>query len=66
MAAIGTIPLLDTTVAVVLGTLALHERAGLTLLFGGAMVQVSAAFANLGGRRANGSLADAAAEPVGR
>lgn len=63
MAAIGTIPLLDTTVAVILGTLVLHERAGLTLLFGGAMVLVSAAFANLGGRRARASLADADAAP---
>ncbi len=54
MAAIGSIPLLDTTVAVILGTLVLHERIGPTLLFGGAMVLVSAAFANLGGRGATG------------
>jgi drug/metabolite transporter (DMT)-like permease len=46
MTAIGAIPLLDTTVAVTLGVLVLHERVGWPLLVGGALVLAGAALAN--------------------
>jgi drug/metabolite transporter (DMT)-like permease len=46
MAAIGAIPLLDTTVAVTLGALVLRERIGWPLLAGGALVLTAVALAN--------------------
>ena len=46
MSAIGAIPLLDTTVAVTLGTLVLGETLGWSLLAGGALVLCGAALAN--------------------
>jgi drug/metabolite transporter (DMT)-like permease len=46
IAAIGAIPLLDTTVAVVLGTVVLQETIGWPLLAGGALVLSGAALAN--------------------
>jgi drug/metabolite transporter (DMT)-like permease len=46
MSAIGAIPLLDTTVAVVLGALVLREELGWPLLAGGALVLSGAALAN--------------------
>jgi drug/metabolite transporter (DMT)-like permease len=46
MAAIGAIPLLDTTVAVILGSLVLGEHLGWSLLAGGALVLGGAALAN--------------------
>lgn len=46
MSAIGAIPLLDTTVAVILGALVLRERIGWPLLAGGALVLTGAALAN--------------------
>ena len=46
MSAIGAIPLLDTTVAVILGALVLQERIGWPLLFGGALVLAGVALAN--------------------
>jgi drug/metabolite transporter (DMT)-like permease len=47
MSAIGTIPLLDTTIAVVLGAAVLREEVGWPLLAGGALVLSGAALANL-------------------
>jgi drug/metabolite transporter (DMT)-like permease len=47
VAAIGAIPLVDTTVAVILGTAVRHEAVGWTLLAGGALVLAGAALANL-------------------
>jgi drug/metabolite transporter (DMT)-like permease len=49
VAAIGAIPLLDTTVAVTLGALVLHEPIGWNLLGGGALVLGGAALANFTG-----------------
>lgn len=49
MAAIGTIPLLDTTVAVLLGTAFLGEPLRWEILVGGALVLGSVALANLKG-----------------
>jgi drug/metabolite transporter (DMT)-like permease len=49
VAAIGAIPLLDTTFAVCLGTFILREPIGSTLLIGGAMVLCGAALANFSG-----------------
>lgn len=46
MAAIGAIPLLDTTVAVALGALVLRESIGWPLAAGGALVFAGAALAN--------------------
>jgi drug/metabolite transporter (DMT)-like permease len=46
MSAIGAIPLLDTTVAVILGAAVLGERLGWPLLAGGALVLGGAALAN--------------------
>ncbi len=46
MSAIGAIPLLDTTVAIVLGALILHEQIGWPLLAGGALVLAATALAN--------------------
>jgi drug/metabolite transporter (DMT)-like permease len=46
IAAIGAIPLLDTTVAVFLGALVLREPVGWSMAAGGAMVLVAAALAN--------------------
>jgi len=46
LAVIGAIPLLDTTVAVILGTLVLGEPLGWPLLGGGALVLGGAALAN--------------------
>jgi drug/metabolite transporter (DMT)-like permease len=46
ISAIGVIPLLDTTVAVTLGAVVLHERLGWLLLAGGALVLAGAALAN--------------------
>jgi drug/metabolite transporter (DMT)-like permease len=43
MAAIGALPLLDTTVAVTLGALVLHEPVGWNLALGGGMVLAAAA-----------------------
>jgi drug/metabolite transporter (DMT)-like permease len=47
IAAIGAIPLLDTTVAVALGALLLGEEVGWSLAAGGALVLAGAALANL-------------------
>jgi drug/metabolite transporter (DMT)-like permease len=47
MAALGAIPLLDTTVAVALGALVLGEEVGWHLAAGGALVLAGAALANL-------------------
>ena len=49
MAAIGAIPLLDTTFAVFLGTVVLREPLEPTLLVGGALVFAGAALANFAG-----------------
>jgi drug/metabolite transporter (DMT)-like permease len=49
VAAIGAIPLLDTTFAVFLGTVVLREPLDPTLLAGGALVFAGAALANLAG-----------------
>jgi drug/metabolite transporter (DMT)-like permease len=49
VAAIGAIPLLDTTFAVCLGTLVLREPVGSSLLVGGALVLCGAALANFAG-----------------
>lgn len=49
MAAIGTIPMLDTTVAVLLGTVLLGEALRWELVAGGALVLASVALANLPG-----------------
>jgi drug/metabolite transporter (DMT)-like permease len=49
VAAIGAIPLLDTTFAVFLGTVVLREPLELTLLLGGALVFCGAALANFAG-----------------
>ena len=49
VAAIGAIPLLDTTFAVFLGTAVLHEPLEATLLAGGALVLCGAALANFAG-----------------
>ena len=49
VAAIGAIPLLDTTVAVSLGALVLREPIGWNLLAGGALVLTGAALANFTG-----------------
>jgi len=46
MSAIGTIPLLDTSIAVTLGVIVLRERVGWPLLAGGALVLSAAALAN--------------------
>ena len=46
LSAIGAIPLLDTTVAVILGTAVLGEAVGWPLLAGGALVLTGAALAN--------------------
>ena len=46
VAAIGAIPLVDTTLAVCLGSLVLGERLGWHLLAGGALVLIAAAIAN--------------------
>ena len=46
MAAIGAIPLVDTTVAVTLGALVLRERIGWPLLAGGALVLSAVVLAN--------------------
>jgi drug/metabolite transporter (DMT)-like permease len=46
ISAIGAIPLLDTTVAVILGAALLGERLGWPLLAGGALVLGGAALAN--------------------
>jgi drug/metabolite transporter (DMT)-like permease len=46
ISAIGAIPLLDTTVAVILGAAVLGERLGWPLLAGGALVLSGAALAN--------------------
>jgi drug/metabolite transporter (DMT)-like permease len=51
IAAIGAIPLLDTTVAVALGALLLGERVGWHLAAGGAMVLAAAALAARAGPR---------------
>ena len=50
MAAIGAIPLLDTTVAVALGAIVLAEPVGWNFAAGGVMVMGAAAVANLEGR----------------
>jgi drug/metabolite transporter (DMT)-like permease len=50
IAALGAIPLLDTTVAVSLGALWLGEAVGWHLAAGGALVLSAAALANLSGR----------------
>ena len=50
IAALGAIPLLDTTVAVSLGALWLGETVGWHLAAGGALVLSAAALANLSGR----------------
>ena len=47
ISAIGAIPLLDTTIAVILGALVLRERIGWPLLAGGALVLTGAALANV-------------------
>ena len=47
MTAVGTIPLLDTTVAVLIGTLLLHEPLRQEVIAGGLLVLVSVALANL-------------------
>jgi drug/metabolite transporter (DMT)-like permease len=49
VAAIGAIPLLDTTFAVFLGTVVLREPLDTTLLVGGALVFAGGALANLAG-----------------
>ena len=49
VAAIGAIPLLDTTFAVFLGTVVLREPLEPTLLAGGALVFAGAALANFAG-----------------
>jgi drug/metabolite transporter (DMT)-like permease len=49
VSAIGAIPLLDTTIAVTLGALVLHEPIGWNLVGGGAMVLAGAALANFSG-----------------
>lgn len=49
MAAIGAIPLLDTTIAVSLGALVLGEPIGWTLVAGGGLVLTATALANLTG-----------------
>ena len=49
ISAIGAIPLLDTTVAVILGALVLREEVGWPLLGGGALVLSGAALANQAG-----------------
>ncbi len=49
ISAIGAIPLLDTTVAVILGALVLREEVGWPLLGGGALVLSAAALANQAG-----------------
>ncbi len=49
ISAIGAIPLLDTTVAVILGALVLREEVGWPLLAGGALVLSGAALANQAG-----------------
>jgi len=46
VAAIGAIPLVDTTLAVFLGSVVLGERPGWRLLAGGALVLIAAAIAN--------------------
>jgi len=46
VAAIGAIPLVDTTLAVFLGSVVLGERVGWHLLGGGALVLIAAAIAN--------------------
>ena len=46
ISAIGAIPLLDTTVAVVLGAVILHEHVGWPLLAGGALVMAGTTLAN--------------------
>ena len=46
ISAIGAIPLLDTTVAVLLGALILHEHVGWPLLAGGALVMAGTTLAN--------------------
>jgi drug/metabolite transporter (DMT)-like permease len=46
MSAIGAIPLLDTTVAVILGAVVLREEVGWPFLAGGALVLSGAALAN--------------------
>jgi drug/metabolite transporter (DMT)-like permease len=51
VAAIGAIPLLDTTFAVFLGTVVLREPLEATLLAGGALVFCGAALANFAGAR---------------
>ena len=48
MAAVGTLPLLDTAVAVVLGTLVMREALHWEVVAGGALVLASVALANLG------------------
>ncbi|WP_242345865.1 DMT family transporter [Anaeromyxobacter terrae] len=45
IAAVGALPLLDTTVAVTLGAVLLHESVGWNLALGGAMVLAAAALA---------------------
>lgn len=47
VAAIGAIPLVDTTVAVILGTAVRHEPVGWTLVAGGTLVLAGAGLANL-------------------
>ncbi len=47
MTAVGTIPLLDTTVAVLLGTVVLHEPLRPEVIAGGVLVLASVALANL-------------------
>jgi drug/metabolite transporter (DMT)-like permease len=47
LAAVGVLPLLDTTVAVLLGAVVLAEPVGFTLAVGGAMVLAAAALAAL-------------------
>ena len=46
MSAIGAIPLLDTSIAIVLGVIVLHEKPGWPLLAGGALVLSGAVLAN--------------------
>jgi drug/metabolite transporter (DMT)-like permease len=46
MSAIGAIPLLDTSIAIALGVIVLHEKPGWPLLAGGALVLSGAVLAN--------------------
>ncbi|MGC4001434.1 MAG: EamA family transporter [Anaeromyxobacter sp.] len=61
MAAIGALPLVDTTVAVLLGAAVLHEPVGWPMLAGGAMVLAAAGIAALPVRSARPAQVPASA-----